>query len=219
MTAKEEDILTSTNLIKKGVVLDKLLKSLIISPIDYNTLLVGDKNALMIASRILGYGKNYNIETTCSSCGEKTEDVIDLTLLKHKECDFEKYTKGINEFQFELPSSKRSVTFKLLESGDERKIDAEIKALKKFNKDVDSEITSRLKYVVVGVDGETDKQAIRNFVDTEFLSRDSLAFRTYLAKFTPDVDMDYYFTCDSCGYETVMPIPMTVEFFWPAGRK
>ena len=58
MTAKEEDILTNQNYIEKGIVIDKLLQALIVDKtIDYNELLVGDKNALLIAARILGYGK------------------------------------------------------------------------------------------------------------------------------------------------------------------
>ena len=219
MTAKEEDILTSTNLIKKGIVLDKLLQSLIISDINYDSLLVGDKNALMIAARILGYGKDYKIEVNCPSCNAKNEDNIDLTQLQHKEIDFENHSKGVNEFEFTLPSSNRLIKYKLLCSLDDKNIDSEIKSLKKFNKDVDSEITTRLKHVVTAIDGETDKGKIRKFIDEEFLSRDSLAFRNHLSEFTADVDMNYYFSCAECAHEKVMPIPMTVEFFWPAGIK
>ena len=219
MTAKEEDILTSTNLIKKGIVLDKLLQSLIVSKIDYNTMLVGDKNALMIAARILGYGKDYKIEVNCPACNAKNEDNIDLTQLEHKELDFGSFDKGKNEFDFTLPHSNRHIKYKLLCSSDDRAIDAELKSLKKFNKDVDSEITTRLKHVVTAIDGETDKGKIRKFIDEEFLSRDSLAFRNHLATFTADVDMNYYFSCAECGHEKTMPIPMTVEFFWPAGIK
>ena len=219
MTAKEEDILTSTNLIKKGIVLDKLLQSLIVSKIDYNTLLVGDKNALMIAARILGYGKDYKVEVNCPACNAKNEDNIDLTQLQHKELDWSKYKEGVNEFEFTLPASNRHIKYKLLCSADDRSIDAELKSLKKFNKDVDSEITTRLRHVVTAIDGETDKGKIRKFIDEEFLSRDSLAFRNHLSTFTADVDMNYYFSCAECGHEKVMPIPMTVEFFWPAGIK
>ena len=217
MTAKEEDILTSTNLIKKGVVLDKLLQSLIVSDINYDSLLVGDKNALMVAARILGYGKDYKIEVNCPACNAKNEDNIDLTQLEHKELDFDSYEKGVNEFEFTLPASNRHIKYKLLCSADDRSIDAELKSLKKFNKDVDSEITTRLKHVVTAIDGETDKGKIRKFIDEEFLSRDSLAFRNHLSEFTADVDMNYYFSCAECAHEKVMPIPMTVEFFWPAG--
>ena len=194
-----------------------LIQSLIVSKIDYDSLLVGDKNALMVAARILGYGKDYKIEVNCPACNAKNEDNIDLTQLEHKSIDFENHTKGVNEFEFTLPHSNRLIKYKLLCSADDRAIDAEIKSLKKFNKDVDSEITTRLKHVITSVDGETEVGLIRKFIDEEFLSRDSLAFRNHLSAFTADVDMNYYFSCAECGHEKVMPIPMTVEFFWPAG--
>ena len=77
MTAREEDILTSQNLIKQGVVIDKLLQSLIVDKsIKVDDMLVGDKNAIMVAARILGYGKNYEIEYE----GEKYD--IDLSKLE-----------------------------------------------------------------------------------------------------------------------------------------
>ena len=63
MTAREEDILTSQNLIKQGTVIDKLLEALVVDKsIKMDDMLIGDKNAIMVAARILGYGKNYDIE-------------------------------------------------------------------------------------------------------------------------------------------------------------
>ena len=62
MTDKEEDILTNPNLIENGTVIDKLLESLIVTPIKYNTLLTGDKDAILIAARVLGYGNEYSFE-------------------------------------------------------------------------------------------------------------------------------------------------------------
>ena len=77
MTAKEEDILTSRNLIQKGVVLDKLLESVIVDEnVSLNDLLLGDKNAIMIATRILGYGKDYTVTLTDPSTGEKQEETF-----------------------------------------------------------------------------------------------------------------------------------------------
>ena len=62
MTAKEEDILTSTNLIEQGVVITKLLESVIANQkLTLDDMLIGDKNALMVGTRILGYGKDYRI--------------------------------------------------------------------------------------------------------------------------------------------------------------
>ena len=133
MTAKEEDILTSQNLIRKGLVIDKLLESLIVDEsINLDEILIGDKNALMVASRVLGYGKDYEFETNCPACGERNKDNIDLTSLKDKEIDHSVFKNGINEFGFDLPSSKRKITYKILTQLDEREIDAELKALKKI---------------------------------------------------------------------------------------
>ena len=184
MTAKEEDILTSQNLIEQGIVIDKLLESLVIDKkININDMLVGDKNAIMVASRVLWYGKDYEFTYD----GE--EQSVDLSKLEPVDIDFTKYTKGINEFTFELPSSKRSLVFKLLTGGDEKEITLEIAARRKITKEQSFELTTRLKKMIISVDGNSTKAYINNFVDNEFLSRDSFAFRQHLEDITPDVDM------------------------------
>lgn len=210
MTAKEEDILTSQNLIKQGIVIDKLLESLVIDKkININDMLVGDKNAIMVASRVLGYGKDYEFMYD----GE--EQSVDLSKIEPIEIDFTKYTKGINEFTFELPSSKRSLTFKLLTGGDEKDITLEIAARRKITKEQSFELTTRLKQMILSIDGNSTKAYINNFVDNEFLSRDSLAFRQHLSSITPDVDMTTK-VVDSAGKETVVSVPVTIRFFWPS---
>ena len=212
MTAKEEDILTSQNLIEQGIVIDKLLESLVIDKkININDMLVGDKNAIMVASRVLGYGKDYEFMYD----GE--EQSVDLSKLEPVEIDFTKYTKGINEFTFELPSSKRPLTFKLLTGEDEKNIALEIAARRKISKEQSFELTTRLKKMILSVDGNSTKAHINNFVDNEFLSRDSFAFRQHLEDVTPDVDMSAT-VVDSAGKETVVSVPVTVRFFWPSAR-
>ena len=212
MTAKEEDILTSQNLIEQGIVIDKLLESLVIDKkININDMLVGDKNAIMVASRVLGYGKDYEFAYD----GE--EQSVDLSKLEPVDIDFTKYTKGINEFTFELPSSKRSLVFKLLTGGDEKEITLEIAARRKITKEQSFELTTRLKKMIISVDGNSTKAYINNFVDNEFLSRDSFAFRQHLEDITPDVDMSAT-VVDSAGKETVVSVPVTVRFFWPSAR-
>ena len=212
MTAKEEDILTSQNLIEQGIVIDKLLESLVIDKkININDMLVGDKNAIMVASRVLGYGKDYEFTYD----GE--EQSVDLSKLEPVDIDFTKYTKGINEFTFELPSSKRSLVFKLLTGGDEKEITLEIAARRKITKEQSFELTTRLKKMIISVDGNSTKAYINNFVDNEFLSRDSFAFRQHLEDITPDVDMSAT-VVDSAGKETVVSVPVTVRFFWPSAR-
>ena len=222
MTAKEEDILTSQNLIRKGIVIDKLLESLVVdSSINLDEILIGDKNALMVASRILGYGKNYEFEVNCPSCNERNTDTIDLSKLGNKDVDYSIFKSGINEFEFELPASKRKITYKILTQLDEREIDSELKALKKISagSNVDHEVTTRMKRAILSIDGNSDKNSINGFVENEFLSRDSLAFRNHLIKITPDIDMNYLFTCEFCNYDEEITVPMTVQFFWPSAGK
>ena len=221
MTAKEEDILTSRNLIQKGIVLDKLMESVIIDEkVKLDDLLLGDKNAIMIATRILGYGKDYSVQVEDPNTGDKQEETFDLTQIKDKELDEKLFKKGQNEFELDLPASKVKITFKLLTHKDEKEIEEELKALKKFQKasGVTSEITTRLKKAILSVDGDQTPKRINEFVDYELLSRDSLALREHLREITPDVDLTFTFISESTGDETDMDIPLNVEFFWPAGR-
>ena len=208
MTAKEEDILTSANLIKQGVVVEKLLESLIVDKsIKVDDLLIGDKNSILIASRILAYGKEYEVEID----GRKIE--VHLTTLKDIPLDESIVSNGVNEFEFELPATKRKLTFKLLTSGDEKEIDGEVKGYEKIH-GIGYELTTRLKHQIISVDGDTKRASINSFVDNEFLSRDSIAFRTHVASIMPDVDMTSSYT-DEEGNEKEFTVPMTVTFLWP----
>lgn len=208
MTAKEEDILTSQNLIKQGTVIDTLLQSLVVDKtININELLIGDKNAIMVAARILGYGKDYNFTYD----GE--EQTVDLSKLEPVDIDFSKFTRGVNEFSFKLPYSKRQITFKLINGKDEKDIEAEIKSLQKVSKEKSSELTTRLKKIILSVDGNSERAFVNSFVDNEFLSRDSLAFRQHLTSITPDIDMSTTINID--GEEQEVTIPVTLRFFWP----
>ena len=220
MTAKEEDILTNQSYIKKGVVIDKVLQSLIVSKVDYNDLIIGDKNALMVAARVLGYGAKYKIKVNCPSCTEENSIDLDLAQIEPKEFGLD--GKKEEDMSFELPASKRKVTFKLLTHADEVAIAKELDALKKMQKGretVEPEITTRLRYVITSVDNETDTQAIKGFVDNQFLSRDSRAFRDHLVDMVPDIDLNFNFTCEACDHFERTGIPLTAEFFWPAGDR
>jgi hypothetical protein len=218
MTAKEEDILTSQNLIKQGVVLDKLFESLIVTPINYDDLYLGDKNAVMVAARILGYGKDYVVEVEDPfSPGNKQKVKIDLTQLEHKEVDNSLFENGKNEFDFELPMSKRTVTFRLMTHGIDKQIQAELKSMNKslVKSGIDRELSTRLKHLILAVDGQTGRSAINNFVDNELFALDSRALRSYLKEISPDVDMTFTFISDITGEVKEMDIPMDVSFFWP----
>ena len=181
MTAKEEDILTSTNLIEQGVVITKLLESVIADPkVKLDDMLLGDKNALLVGTRILGYGKDYEVMITDPDTNERVEYVVDLTKLKDKKIDTKLYSKGIT-FEFELPNSKRVLNFKLLTQKDEKEIDEIIKDYEKAEKltGVSYNLTTRLKHQIQSVNGKTDQKTIDNFVDNEFLALDTRAFRKY----------------------------------------
>ena len=209
MTAKEEDILSSENLIRQGVVIDKLLEALIVDKdIKVDDLLTGDKNALMVASRILAYGKDYDFEYG------GVEQKVDLTSLENKKINFSGLTKGLNEFEFELPNSKRKIKFRLPNGRDEKLIDEEVKALKKVNSNVSAELTTRFKKTIISVDDNSEPKYINNFVDNEFLSRDSLELRKYIAEISPDIDMNTTIKTED-GEETEVTIPVTLRFFWP----
>jgi hypothetical protein len=206
MTAKEEDILTNINYLQQGIVIDKLLQSLIVSDVNYDDLLLGDKNALLIAARVLGYGKDYDI----TYGGEKV--TVDLSKLENKKLDESLFTKGKNEFTFSLPTSGTEIKFKLLTHKDERDIAEEVKGLQKIDKDSNPDNSTRLKFMITEVDGDSKKGTIRKFVDNYFLARDSRAFRAYVASIQPDVDLTFY---PEGGPEGGVEIPIGISFLWP----
>jgi hypothetical protein len=208
MTAKEEDILTNTNFIRQGTVIDKLLQALIITPIDYNELLIGDKNAVLVAARILGYGKDYKFDYN------DKEYTADLSTLEDKVVDTSLFKRGVNEFSFVLPHSKNSITFKLLTHGDEQKIDAEIKGMQKVNPNVTVDATTRLKYMITSVEGKRDQKEIRDFVDNYLMARDARALREYYNKISPDINLIYVPQDEDYTGEGIA-IPVSLNFFWP----
>jgi len=205
MTAREEDILTNQSYIQKGVVLDKLMKSLIVSKINYDELLIGDKNAIMVAARILGYGKDYTFEYS----GQ--EHTVDLTTIENKPIHPEIEARKTNTFEFVLPHSGNHITFRLLTHKDEQDINRELEGLKKINKDSSPELTTRLKYIITSVEGSSEKKDIRDFVDNYLLAKDSKALREHIKELQPDVDLSFF---PSEGGDRVN-IPIGINFFWP----
>lgn len=223
-TTAEEDILTSANLISKGLVYDKFLQSIIVSNINYNDLLIGDKNALLVAARILAYGPDYEVKYQCPGCKETNEEVhINLTSFEDKVIDFNKLNRN-NEYEYQLPASKANITFKLLTVNDDKNIEQELKGLKKIqetskNKNIiDKELSTRMKYIITSVNGNRDITYIRQFVD-KMLTRDTKDFRLYMNSITPNIVMKFKFECEHCEYEAEERMPMTVQFFWPNSEK
>ena len=205
MTAKEEDILTNQAYIQKGNVLDKLIESLIINKdINYKDLILGDKNSVLIASRILGYGQNYKFEYK----GE--EHIVDLSEVKNKEIDESLFTQGENSFSYKLPHSGNDITYKILNGHDESKIEAELRGIRKIDKNASPELSTRLKYLIVSVNGDLERKTVREFVDNFLLARDSRSLREHIKVTQPDVDLS--FDLDGEGEVT---IPIGINFFWP----
>ncbi len=217
VTAKHEDILSNTNFLKKGIVLDEFLKALIATPnVSLNDILIGDKNALLIESRKNAYGEMYDVKIKCPECGEESLVAVDLNVVKPKEFSFNKYTKGENKFSFVLPNSKKNIVWGLLTHKDENDIEQELKALSKLGNNFSSpEVTTRLKYTIKSVDGETDRAKIKNYVDNQLSAKDSLAFRKHVRENVPDLDMTFDFNCPKCGHQAKMNIPLGASFFWP----
>ena len=204
MTAKEEDILANANYIQQGIVLDKLLESLIVSPkFNLDDLLIGDKNALLVAARVLGYGSNYTV-----SYGKKTQ-TIDLSKLENINNDFTNLTEGVNEFSYVMPTTSTPITFKLLTSKDEKSIDKELEGLRKVNPNA-GELTTRFRFIITSVSGKRDMSSIIDFIDNYFLATDSRAFREHYKNTMPDVDMSY--EEEGGRFRT---IPIGLDFFWP----
>lgn len=205
MTAKEEDILTNQSYIQKGTVLNKLLDSVILTEgVKQQDLILGDKNAVLVATRVLGYGAEYKFTYR----GE--EKTVDLSSLENKEFDESLIIPGKNEFKFVLPHTKTPITYKILTGADEIKIDRELEGLKKINRNASPELSTRLKYIITSVNGESGSKEVREFVDNFLLAIDSKALRKHLRETQPDVDLHYI---DEDGKEVAIPIG--ISFFWP----
>ena len=202
MTAKEEDILTNQNLIDKGTVLDKLMESLTMGKINIKDILPGDKNALLLAARVLGYGKDY------SFIFKDKEYSVDLSQIDNKPFDESIMTEN-GTVKYTLPKSQAEIEFKFLTEKDTDLIDKELEGLKKVNVNNGGEVTTRLKRTIVSVNGSTDKNEIKDFIDNYLLAQDSRALRSYIRETSPDVDLTY-----NTGNE-VVDIPITLNFFWP----
>jgi hypothetical protein len=215
MSAKEEDILTNVNFLKQGIVIDKLLQSLIVTPINYSDLLIGDKNALLVAARILGYGKNYDFEFTDPQTNIKQNITVDLSLLDPKPLH-ESIKAGKNEFDLTLPTGIL-VTFKLLTHGDEKKIDKEIEGLKRINPNGSYDVTTRLKHMITSVNGSREQEDIRNFSDN-MLVRDSRFLRDHYRQIEPDINLKFNYTNSVGDVVEGVNLPIGINFLWPDSK-
>lgn len=215
MTAKEEDILTSANLVKKGMHLDKLLESVVVEPgVNPNDLLIGDKNAILISSRVLAFGPEYEVTITDPNENEPVKTTVDLSKIKIKEID-ESILNRKNEYDFTLPVSKTPIKFKLLTHGDELAINKDIEAIQKTTKG-STEITARYRRMIVEVDGNRDLGYISNFVSNRLLAGDSKGLRKYIASINPDLDLKFEYESPYTGEKEALRIPFGLDFFYPS---
>jgi hypothetical protein len=215
MSAKEEDIITNVNLLKQGIAIERMLKSLIKSQIKYEDLLLGDRNMLLIAARILAYGPEYSFKYPHPITGEFEVVKVDLQQLNHKKVDYSVYNEN-NEFTFELPYTKNVVTFKILTVEDDNKIEQEIKSTKRvLGEDAIGEYTTRLKYQLTSINGDRSQATIRQYIDSgNLISRDSAPLRKYMRSVTPDLDMNINATFAD-GSTELVSLPIGADFFFP----
>jgi len=215
MTAREEDILTSRALIKKGTVITHLIKSCLVDKtIDVDEMLVGDRNAIMTALRVTGYGSEYNAEVDCPACGERSKQEFKLTDLPIKRLEVDPVVDGANLFGFTLPMTKKKVHFKFLTGEDESNITVLMERRKKTGAQGESLVTTRLGHQLVAVDGIKDKNKISTFI-RNMPARDSLALRKHVDASEPGLDMKTWMDCPHCMESSEVRLPLGASFFWP----
>ena len=215
MTAREEDILTSKALIKKGTVITELIKSCLVDRrIQVLDMLSGDRNAVMISLRVTGYGADYNVEIDCPKCNSRTKHEFDLGNLPIRRLDIEPVAPGQNVFEFKLPVTKKTVNFKFLTGRDEEEINTIQERTKKQGAMADNLVTTRLQYSIVSIDGKTDRSAINGFI-RNMPARDSMSLRKFIDAHEPGIDMKGEFDCSSCNETSEVRIPLGASFFWP----
>tara|TARA_R110002096_G_scaffold212088_1_gene399397 strand:+ start:18 stop:878 length:861 start_codon:yes stop_codon:yes gene_type:complete len=220
MTAKDEDILTSETLIKKGIAVDRLLQNVLVDKgIAAADMLVGDKNALVVATRITGYGPEYNTQLNCPSCFKTVAYSFDLDLGKLygateediREHEMTMVSPGV--FEMEVPISKAMVGVRLMTGRDEDYL-IKLSESKKKQKLPEAPLTDQLRRMIVSVNGDSSNEVINDFVN-HMPARDSRYLRAKYYKVVPDIDLAQEFECASCGHAQELEVPFTVDFFWP----
>ena len=215
MTAKEEDILTSRALIKKGTVITELIKSCLVDKrLDVDDMISGDRNALMTSIRITGYGSDYSAECDCPACGEKGKGDFSLLELPIKDLKIEPVAEGANLFAFDLPLTKKKVHFRFLTGKDETEIQTIMERRKKQGWTADSLVTTRLQFQIVAIDNVKDRNKVNTFIKN-MPARDSLALRSYIDKNEPGIEMKAWYDCPACMESSEVRLPMGASFFWP----
>ena len=217
MTAKEEDILTNNNLLKQGKALDKLYEALVIGngngeAVNIKDMIIGDRSAMMLAARILGYGNEYEIKVNHPETDQSFSHTVNLNDVKPKDFD-ESLFNNENRFEVKLPVCGKVVEFKLQTAVEQFKITKELERQEKLS--TSKPVTTQLKHTILSIDGNDDKKFINQFIDTHLLARDSLFLRNYMLEITPDYDLTVRVDRPDLGYSEDIILPIGVDFFWP----
>lgn len=214
MTAHEEDILLSQAYIKEGTVIEKVIESCVVSNVNTDDLILGDKNALMISIRITGYGQDYNVYSTCPHCNHKNDVCIDLTALPIRRMNIKPIKEGENIFSFELPVTKKIVNFRFTDGHVEKERETVRKKYKALGINRENNVTGYLESVILSIDGVEDKNKITHFV-RNMPAKDSRELRKFITENEPGIDMKWDYQCQNCDESNQINIPITSEFFWP----
>lgn len=218
MTAKEEDILTSRSLLKEGVALDRMLQNLLVDKsIDISSLLIGDKNALLVAARRTGYGPEYETTVTCPSCDHSDTFSFDISEPPNKDIHANSQNSDVTIMEdgtvrVVLPMTKAVVTCRFLTSADEVRLTKEME--RKSKKKINTPTTDIFRTYITSVNGDDSPFTIESFIQA-MPARDSRHLRKAYTSVVPDINLNQNFECDNCGYEAEMEVPLGVDFFWP----
>lgn len=221
MTAREEDLLSNERLLKNGKAFDELIKACVIdwNGIEYDNLIIGDKNAILMAIRIISLGDEYDVMFLCPKCNAKMEDTISLKGdLKYKFLSEEPIISGKNEFDWVSP---KGIKFKLriLTSKDQDNISSENKKRKQMYKAnyKESPTIDVLMKSIVSIEDMISYNDILDTLNTMPTS-ELRALTRYIRDLSPDYDLSYNYTCSECDETSSLMIPINVSFFWPEGR-
>ena len=213
MTAKDEDILTSRSLLKKGIALDRLINNLLVDKtLKARDIIVGDRNAIIIAARSSAYGHIYETKVECPNCGVRQKHEFDLSKADIHEPILDKETEVFDNGNYAVitPYSKIKVEMRLLTGHDE----AIILKLMKRNKDDDNLLTSQMKLYIVAVNEHKDMAVINHFINN-IPAAEARFIRNIYKDLAPTIDIKGDFECDSCNFEQELEVPFNTDFFWP----
>jgi hypothetical protein len=206
LTAYDENVLTSPNILNSGKLIDVLIERKVKDlGFDHNLLLEGDRMAIVLFLRVSAFGEKY-IQPVIDP---KT---VDLTTLKNKPLTVKPDENGL--FDFSLPKSNKSVKFRLLTGKDEEEIDiVDNQTMERNKNDVSTKTTLRLERSIMEIDGEKDKIKISNILKALPIM-DIRKLNKYMSDIEPGID--FKTTARTQGGESVTCfLRINKNLFWP----